>query len=98
MTIIWSLGPNDNLDQLSYHTRRGSLPVTFYSTNFTKIVSVKDKVTFHIIVGEDDIRVRAIANTTGWIGFGISPNGTMAGADLIIAGFNSNTSVGYVRV
>ncbi|XP_053470259.1 DBH-like monooxygenase protein 2 homolog [Ictalurus furcatus] len=36
---------------------------------------VKDTITFEVTV-----------NTTGWVGFGFSPNGGMAGSDLVIGG------------
>lgn len=36
---------------------------------------VKDTITFQVTV-----------NTTGWVGFGFSPNGGMAGSDIVIGG------------
>uniref|UniRef100_A0A4W6D3W2 DOMON domain-containing protein n=1 Tax=Lates calcarifer TaxID=8187 RepID=A0A4W6D3W2_LATCA len=32
------------------------------------------------------ITLKVLINTTGWIGFGFSPNGGMAGADIIMGG------------
>ncbi|XP_028295757.1 DBH-like monooxygenase protein 2 homolog [Gouania willdenowi] len=41
---------------------------------------------------QGDITFTLVVNTTGWIGFGFSPNGGMAGADMIIGGFGPNGS------
>lgn len=40
---------------------------------------VKDTITFEVTV-----------NTTGWVGFGFSPNGGMAGSDIFIGGVGPN--------
>ncbi|XP_077408154.1 DBH-like monooxygenase protein 2 homolog isoform X2 [Vanacampus margaritifer] len=44
--------------------------------------------------GFDDanITLKFIVNTTGWIGFGLSPNGDMAGADLVMGGVGPSGS------
>ncbi|XP_058469419.1 DBH-like monooxygenase protein 2 homolog isoform X1 [Solea solea] len=39
-----------------------------------------------------EIEFKLVVNTTGWIGFGFSPNGDMIGADIVIGGVNSNGS------
>nr|XP_061842955.1 DBH-like monooxygenase protein 2 homolog isoform X1 [Nerophis lumbriciformis] len=36
------------------------------------------------------ITLKFIVKTTGWIGFGLSPNGDMTGADLVMGGVDSN--------
>lgn len=33
-----------------------------------------------------------IINTTGWVGFGLSPNGGMQGSDIVIGGFGPSGS------
>uniref|UniRef100_A0A3Q2Z9X5 DOMON domain-containing protein n=1 Tax=Hippocampus comes TaxID=109280 RepID=A0A3Q2Z9X5_HIPCM len=35
---------------------------------------------------QGNITFKFIVNTTGWIGFGLSPNGDMIGADLVMGG------------
>ncbi|KAM9779549.1 DBH-like monooxygenase protein 2 homolog isoform 2-T3 [Syngnathus typhle] len=35
---------------------------------------------------QGNITIKFIVNTTGWVGFGLSPNGDMRGADLIMGG------------
>lgn len=40
---------------------------------------VKDTITFEVTV-----------NTTGWVGFGLSPNGGMAGSDIFIGGVSAD--------
>uniref|UniRef100_UPI0037E82EA7 DBH-like monooxygenase protein 2 homolog n=1 Tax=Semicossyphus pulcher TaxID=241346 RepID=UPI0037E82EA7 len=35
---------------------------------------------------QGDITLKFLVNTTGWIGFGFSPNGGMAGADIVMGG------------
>jgi len=48
---------------------------------------------------ETEITIRLWAQTTGYVGFGISPNGGMAGADIFIAGIYSNgTTYSYVSM
>lgn len=37
-------------------------------------------------VAKDTITFEVTVNTTGWVGFGFSPNGGMAGSDLVIGG------------
>ncbi|KAL2101939.1 hypothetical protein ACEWY4_003700 [Coilia grayii] len=39
---------------------------------------------------QGNITFELCVNTTGWIGFGLSPNGDMTGADIIIGGVNSD--------
>lgn len=38
-----------------------------------------------------------VVNTTGWIGFGFSPNGDMHGADIVMGGLGSSGSYFKVR-
>lgn len=46
----------------------------------------------------DTITFEIIAKTKGWIGFGLSPQGGMPGADIIIAGVDDATNKGYLYV
>ena len=39
---------------------------------------------------EGNITFELCINTTGWISFGLSPNGGMAGSDMVIGGVNSD--------
>ncbi|KAG7242932.1 hypothetical protein INR49_017622 [Caranx melampygus] len=41
---------------------------------------------------EGNIVFELSVNTTGWIGFGLSPNGGMKGADMVIGGYGSSGS------
>ncbi|KAM9840262.1 DBH-like monooxygenase protein 2 homolog [Aulostomus maculatus] len=41
---------------------------------------------------EGTIKFRLVVNTTGWVGFGLSPNGGMAGSDIIIGGLGPGGS------
>lgn len=41
---------------------------------------------------EGNIVFELSVNTTGWIGFGLSPNGGMKGADMVIGGYKSSGS------
>ena len=61
-----------------------------------------------IIVGPDvyilywnytdtDITFEVHAKTTGWVGFGISPNGDMKNSDVIIAWIDSNGTVNFTE-
>lgn len=38
----------------------------------------------------ETVEFLVIANTTGWVGFGLSYNGKMTGADIVIGGVSSN--------
>lgn len=42
------------------------------------------------------ITFKLAVNTTGWVGFGLSPNGNMIGADIVIGGVGPNGS--YFKV
>ena len=46
---------------------------------------------------EEFIHIAIDANTTGWIGFGLSPNGQMPGSDVLI-GWISDDGVGVISV
>lgn len=46
----------------------------------------------------DSIRVKITAEGNGYIGFGISPSGTMTGADIVIAGYDESVAKGYLDV
>ena len=37
-----------------------------------------------------NITFQLSVNTTGWVGFGLSPKGNMIGADIVIGGVESN--------
>ncbi|KAG2469797.1 DBH-like monooxygenase protein 2 homolog [Polypterus senegalus] len=39
------------------------------------------------------ITFQVVANTTGWVGFGFSPSGSMAGSDVVIGGVNPDGTV-----
>ncbi|XP_074472001.1 DBH-like monooxygenase protein 2 homolog [Sebastes fasciatus] len=39
---------------------------------------------------QGNITLKFIVNTTGWVGFGFSPNGGMAGADILMGGVGPN--------
>lgn len=43
------------------------------------------------------ITFRLVVNTTGWVGFGFSPNGGMQGADIVMGGLGSGRSYFAVR-
>lgn len=36
---------------------------------------------------QGSITFKLVVNTTGWVGFGLSPNGGMKGSDIVIGGF-----------
>lgn len=38
------------------------------------------------------ITFKLVVNTTGWVGFGLSPNGGMKGSDIVIGGLGTNGS------
>ncbi|OXA54580.1 DBH-like monooxygenase protein 2 homolog [Folsomia candida] len=42
------------------------------------------------------LTVKVTAESTGWLGWGISPTGEMAGSDMIIGGFNADTGEAYI--
>ncbi|XP_029318773.1 DBH-like monooxygenase protein 2 homolog isoform X2 [Cottoperca gobio] len=41
---------------------------------------------------QGNITFKLVVNTTGWVGFGFSPNGGMKGADMVIGGIGSSGS------
>jgi hypothetical protein len=45
-----------------------------------------------------NLRVRITGETTGYVGFGISPEGTMAGADIVLGGYDDVTKLPYGKV
>lgn len=51
--------------------------------------------------GFDDLQgiitFQLVVNTTGWVGFGFSPNGGMQGSDLVIGGLDTNGTYFAVR-
>lgn len=51
--------------------------------------------------GFDDLQghitFQLVVNTTGWVGFGFSPNGDMQGSDLVIGGVDSSGTYFAVR-
>ncbi|OXA39575.1 DBH-like monooxygenase protein 2 homolog [Folsomia candida] len=42
------------------------------------------------------LSVKITAETLGWIGWGISPRGTMMGSDMVMGGFNGATGEAYI--
>lgn len=48
--------------------------------------------------GNDVITFEIIANTSGWVGLGLSPNGAMTNADIFLGGVNDTTNAGYLYV
>ena len=44
---------------------------------------------------QTDILIEVHAKTTGWLGFGISPNGGMDGSDVVIAWIDSNGKANF---
>ena len=49
------------------------------------------------MLDDDYIQFELHARTTGWVGFGISPNGGMNGADMVI-GWVDNNGKGHFKV
>lgn len=45
---------------------------------------------------EGSITFKLVVNTTGWVGFGLSPNGGMKGSDIVMGGLG--TSAPYFTV
>lgn len=43
------------------------------------------------------ITFKLVVNTTGWVGFGFSPNGGMRGSDIVMGGLGSGRSYFAVR-
>lgn len=41
---------------------------------------------------QGNITFKLVVNTTGWVGFGFSPNGGMAGSDIVIGGLGPSGS------
>lgn len=46
---------------------------------------------------QGNITFQLAVNTTGWVGFGFSPNGGMQGADMVIGGLSSSGTYFAVR-
>ena len=44
-----------------------------------------------------DVLIELHVKTTGWIGFGLSPNGGMDGSDVIVAWLDSNGKANFTR-
>lgn len=47
---------------------------------------------------QGNITFELVVNTTGWVGFGFSPNGAMKGADIVIGGMRPAGSYFAVRL
>ena len=45
-----------------------------------------------------NIQFAVRVNTTGWVGFGLSPNGGMPNSDVVIGWVDSSTGQGYLDV
>ena len=48
-------------------------------------VLVDDQYTMHWHFNQTDITIKCIVKTTGWFGFGLSPNGAMWNSDVVLA-------------
>lgn len=48
-------------------------------------------------LGSDEIQFEAHCRTTGWVGFGLSPNGGMTGADISISWVQDSTGIPYLK-
>lgn len=59
------------------------------------VLSAPDQYVIHWNYTDKDIIFKAVVKTTGWIGFGLSPNGGMKYSDLIVAYFNSDGSSNF---
>ncbi|XP_039262337.2 uncharacterized protein LOC120338410 isoform X1 [Styela clava] len=102
MGVIWAYGfmdINEEPEYYDYHWwRRGEAQVNFitnlneaekdfeYSVKLYDDEDDEDDVTLAWYHSEDEITFKYTAPTSGWIGFGFSPGGSMAGADIIIGG------------
>jgi dimethyladenosine transferase 1 len=68
-----------------------------YFVNNVTIIE-PDKYALYWNFTSTDITFKVVVkNTGGWIGFGLSPDGEMYGADLIVAYLNSNGSVNFTN-
>jgi len=65
---------------------------SFLETKFTETLDHSGKLILSWELGENQsiITFELWAATVGYVGFGISPNGGMAGADIFIAGVSSD--------
>ena len=73
--------------------------VTFTAefTNFRQIVNPSYELYWNFDAVTQNLSIAVRVNTTGWIGFGISPNGGMPNSDVVIgwvAGGNTIFHVG----
>jgi hypothetical protein len=75
--------------------------VFFFDSCESKIFCASEgKIQFDVTLDEasDTATIRATGKTKGYIGFGISLDGKMDKADIIIAGVNDNSGQGYAVV
>lgn len=72
--------------------------------NYTRQLQLKDNgdyVVYWKVSGfsdSDEIIFEIHARTLGWIGFGLSPNGGMPGADIVIGGLDDQSGQPYLYV
>ena len=74
------------------------------SENYPNQLTLKDNGQFELYWkvsgygGADEITFEIIAQTTGWVGLGLSPDGGMTDADIFVGGVNQKTHAGYLYV
>lgn len=84
-SIIFLLG----LINCSSIKSNGQLTPLIPSENYTNILSPDSSrpqqyVLLWKLLNNDEIQFEIHCNTTGWVGFGLSPDGEMAGSDIAI--------------
>ncbi|ODM98277.1 DBH-like monooxygenase protein 1 [Orchesella cincta] len=73
------------------------LAAALLSVAFSKIQVIREgEYTLEWEVDNENITVTAVAKTLGYVGFGISPFGTMMDADIVLSGRYSN-GTGYIQ-
>jgi len=60
------------------------------------VLSDPEKYVLYWNFTETDIVFKAVVKTTGWIGFGLSPNGGMYNSDVVLAWFSPNGTENFV--
>lgn len=67
-------------------------------TNFVNKVVLRkpDKYVLYWNYTDTDVIFKCVVKTTGWVGFGLSPNGGMYNSDLILAWFDADSTEKFI--
>jgi hypothetical protein len=64
-------------------------------TYHSEVLDMMGKYTLHWGITNTTLELKAVVNATGWVAFGLSPNGGMKGSDIVMGWINADGSKSF---